>query len=503
MQQTPQKQLWEMARTLFFPILAGLLTAQIIATWFVYGSNTHLYEAVQAAQKADYFVIPAGPVTTSLTTFKSAIWGGLFYTLSIGGGLTLVTWAALHLWQRVLQRRNMALGVYLAIWLGLVVWINLKGFTLFPTLFCTMVPLATAIALVKFSSLFKVRRGYQWLAPVATLMLLTGVWATQLNSNLFTTIRDHILLSNPVGQAVNDFYYRYTLYAAQSFKSLNQKTVRTYTMAPINDPHLKQKIARRMARYDMLYLPGIERPDFTIALEKERLVLTAAGGNRIDAPPDKVLAKPYQWLQQLSKASDRYAPLRRITLVSLLVGFPILLYMTVYGIICAAMRVVLTERTATLAASVLCLVIGLLLFIPMLDSQPSSISEKDIAQALTADQWPQRVAALRYIEKHKVEIGRYPQYKPLLSSPLVVERYWLARALSTSRSPATYTDLNAMLGDPHPNVTCQVFYALGRRANRAAIAPIKAQMAVSDHWYAQWYGYRAIRRLGWYPSPLK
>lgn len=496
------KPQWHSLRISLLPILAGMLTAQIIATVFVYGSNMHLHRVVTAATNAGYFVIPTGPVTATLTSLKSALGGGLFYTLSIGVGLTLISWAGVCLWMGVLRRSKWALYASLLVWIALLVWVNGRGATLYPTLFCLLVPLSTAFIRLKATA-GPNRDKHLWMVPVATLVLLTTIWATQFNNNLFISIRDHILLSNPIGRAVNDFYYRYTLYAAESFKSLNQKSVRSYSIEPISDTQRAQRLKKRLARYDMLYLPEVDHPDFMVSFEGDPLRLATPEGKTVEVSQQDLLAKPNHWLQKLSSVSDHHAPLRRITLIGLLMGFPILLYLMVYGVLRLFTGIALQQRAATFVTSGLSLLIGLLLFFPMLGIHPISISKENISQLLISDQWPQRVAALRHIEKNKIDIGRYPQYKPLLESPLVVERYYLARSLAVSRLPATYNDLNAMLGDRHPNVTCQIYYALGQRGNRAAIGPIQSQMTASDHWYAQWYGYRAIRRLGWFPSPSR
>ena len=134
------------------------------------------------------------------------------------------------------------------------------------------------------------------------------------------------------------------------------------------------------------------------------------------------------------------------------------------------------------------------------ESTPSAINADTLAGALSARQWPLRVAALRHIAAHQIEIARYPQYLEIAASPLVVERYWLARALAGSRDSATYEQLIRLMKDPHPNVVCQAYYALGTRGRPAAIDPIQTQMARSGHWYTQWYGYRALRKLGWHQN---
>lgn len=501
MKRTHHPSRWKLIYTLFIPLLTGMITAQIIATIFVYRSNMDLYRMTQAAQQSGYFIIPAGSVIATLTTFKSAAGGGLLYTLSIGIGLALASCAVLNLWQGVFKKNRWVVWACMAMWTGLILWINWKGWVLYPTLFCLLVPMTTVLTIIGRASPWRRPRDYVWTVPIATLVLLTGIWSTQLNGHLFITIRDHILLSNPLGRAINDFYYRYTLYAAESFKSLYQKSIRSYHLQSKTDRRLAQLLPQRLARSDMLHLPDIKVPDFTIALKKTRLILTTVNGQQIEKSLQQLLTQPNACLQELSDISDRYGPLRRLTLVCLLVGFPILLYLSVYGALHLAAAIFLRDRGAVLTASTLCLVIGILLFIPMLDQHPIPISKDNISQTLASNQWTHRVAALQYIEHHQIDIGLFPQYKALLTSKQVAERYWLARAMAFSHSPDTALDLKSMLKDNHPNVTCQVYYALGHRGDRSVIPAIQTQIAASSHWYTQWYGYRALRRLGWYPSP--
>ena len=145
----------------------------------------------------------------------------------------------------------------------------------------------------------------------------------------------------------------------------------------------------------------------------------------------------------------------------------------------------------------LCVTIGILFFVLIFAGRPTNIPRDELGNALAADGFPERVAALRTIEKEKIDLAAYPLYRKLLQSPLLVERYYLARALGRSRNPLTYDDLMALIEDVQPNVVCQAYYALGQRGRQNAVTPIKTQMIQSDHWYTQWYGYRAMRRLGW------
>lgn len=489
------------SRPMLLPILCGLFTAQIIATRFVYLSNQSIYDAAIAIEKAGYLPIPAGQVLMSLKCFGNAFWGGLFYTLSIGVGLTLAAWALLRVWDSLFKRHPKVLIAYSILWSGLIVCVNMAGAVLFPSLFCVAVPMATGW--VTYQKLIKnpPSKSRVWFLPVVTLVLLTALWATQLNRHLFTTIRDHVLLSNAVGRGVNDFYYRYTLYAAEAFKSIDQKTLRTCRLEGFTDDRMARHLKLRLAQHDVLVLPEMDNPDMVVVAVADKLQLKSAFGHRIETTADQFRKNPKAWLHQLSKASDRYAPFRKMTFFGLLLGFPILLYVLVYGLAQKILsRFTKTDR-AVWMPSALCAVIGVLLFLPMLGARPLEITRDDLNAALASDHWPRRVAALRHFHTHNIEMARYPAYQEILASPRVVERYWLARALSKSRAASTYSDLFTLLNDPHPNVICQVFYALGERGRKSAIQPIRKKLMNLNHWYAQWYGYRALRRLGWHQRP--
>lgn len=493
-------------KSTLLPIGSGLIVAQLIATGFVYLSNLDVHQMVIAAKANGYVAIPYGEAAAALTAWRAAIWGGLFYTLSIGVGLTLATWALWHLWTLVFHKNKRLIFVLIGLWAAVVVAANVNGPVLFPSLFCLLVPLGTLGGFYQFGPIPSRQYRHLWIVPAVTLGLLTAIWATQLNQNLFIAIRDHLLLSNPAGRAVNDFYYRYTLFAAQAFKSVYQKTLRTYHLEGDIDERAAKRLKTRLLRLDMLHLPQLNKPDMTIGIFNSTVMLADRHGRRLEGELTSFLKSPGKLLKSFSQASDRYRPLRRITLYGLLFGFPILLFVGVYTVVRIGMELLFirgfgySEMHAAFAASLICLIVGIGLYWPMRAGSTGPLPNENLADALTADAWPMRVAALRHIEKQGLELADYPQYRPLLTSEMPVERYWLARALAVSRSASTVADLIFLAKDRHPNVRCQVYYALGKRGYRKAIQTIKAQMFVSDHWYTQWYGYRAIRRLGWHQA---
>jgi len=125
------------------------------------------------------------------------------------------------------------------------------------------------------------------------------------------------------------------------------------------------------------------------------------------------------------------------------------------------------------------------------------IEARDLAETLESEHWQERVAALKIIQKKGMEVSDFQAYQGMLASPHIPERYWLVRALGVSKQPEAYEDLLTFLDDPHPNVVCMAFYALGRRGDKRAVKEIMKRIETSDHWYNQWYAYKALRALGW------
>ncbi len=67
----------------------------------------------------------------------------------------------------------------------------------------------------------------QKLVHLIPIPLLALLWFTQFDSAMFLDLRDNLLLSNLLGRKFSDFYYNYTLYPAEAFKSLDQKMIKT------------------------------------------------------------------------------------------------------------------------------------------------------------------------------------------------------------------------------------------------------------------------------------
>jgi hypothetical protein len=337
-------------------------------------------------------------------------------------------------------------------------------------------------------------RGMVHAIPLTVLALL---WTSQFDSRLFVDFRDLLLLSNPVGTKINDFYYDYTLFPAEVFKSLDQKTLKTCSLQNLEKGSLPARLERELLNYDYLAVGTDDAVDLEVVQDGEMLVLKNGERTILRTTPADFLSHPGTVLHEFSAKSDKQGFFRQLTFFSLVMGLPLTLYVILHTLVRLLGCFFLEARTASLIATVLCLIVGLIILIPFLYMRGTDIELKDIPRALASESWQGRIAALRIIEQKGLEISSFQPYQHLLASPHTAVRYWLVRGLGVSRRPETYRDLLAFLDDSHPNVVSMAFYGLGQRGDWRAVSEILTRIKTSDHWYNQWYAYKALRALGW------
>jgi len=215
-------------------------------------------------------------------------------------------------------------------------------------------------------------------------------------------------------------------------------------------------------------------------------------------PLGEFLANPRIHLRKVSEAADAYRFFRETTFYGLLIGFPLVLYALLHAVFRHTLSVYgPLRRNASLCASVACFCAGLALLMPVYSSRGRPLEEDDVLKSLASDRWTDQVAALRQISISRFSPDQLAAAANLIDSPSIPVRYWLARALSASRQPESLAWTASLLRDPHPNVICMALRTFGRKRNPAATKEIIDTIERSDHWYVQWYAYRALKDTGW------
>ncbi|MGD9167050.1 MAG: HEAT repeat domain-containing protein, partial [Syntrophobacterales bacterium] len=484
MDQQSENRLSYTARAL----LLGLLIAQVIATIQVYLSNLDLYRSLSAIQAAGFLTIPNQRTMSSLQDFGPAFLGGLFFTFSLGAGLSLLSLAAAWVWHRLFSRSRPVLIVLLLFWMGSVVVLNVRGFSIGATCYFLAIPPVVFLATLRWIPPLSGQRvwvrGVVHTIPVAVLALL---WTSQLDGHLFVDFRDLVLLSNPVGTKINDFYYDYTLFPAEVFKSLEQKLLKTCSLRNFEKGSLLARVEKELLSYDYLNVGTNDAVDLQVILNDNMLDFNHGKRTILKTTPADFLAHPGAALHEFSAKSDKNGFFRQLTFRSLVIGLPLALYLILHALIRFVCCFFLDVRTSSLIASALCLIVGLCILIPFLYMRGASSEFENVPQALASESWQERIAALRIIEQKGLEVSSFQHYPQLLTSPRIAVRYWLVRGLAVSSRPETYRDLLAFLDDPHPNVVSMAFYGLGQRGNWRAVGDILTRIKTSDHWYNQWY----------------
>ncbi|TFG92942.1 MAG: HEAT repeat domain-containing protein, partial [Syntrophobacterales bacterium] len=299
-----------------------------------------------------------------------------------------------------------------------------------------------------------------------------------------------------VGTRINDLYYTYTLYPAEAFKTLDQKTLKTCNLEKIRNKPFLKSLEKRLAGHDYL---NVERYDYAdLAVEEENGVLLFQNRGRTILKTDlsDFSLRPSIILKEFSAKSDRNAFFRRGTFFSILIGFPVLLYIVTYALIHTVLNLFLDPKGSSVITSIICFSLGVALMITLFIGE-RGVGAGNLEGALQSGDWRHRVAALKTVQEKGRDVALFGNYRRMLTSTHVPERYWLAGALGYSRGPETYRDILALLDDPSPNVVCKAFEALGKRGGAQAMGNIIRRIETSDHWYEQWYAYRALRTLGW------
>jgi hypothetical protein len=479
-------------------LFLGLAIAQLLATLQVYLSNLNLYVTIVALKGSGYLVVPNEKIMPHLRDIGPAFSGGLFFTLTVGAGISLLSLVSAWIWERLFYRKRILLLPFVLLWAGFLAAANSQGlYTMVSSYFIIIPPVAFAATCRWMPPRPDRPVWLKRLAHAVPFSVLAVVWVAQMDSTLFLDLRDTLLLSNPLGMRVNGFYYDYTLYPAEAFKSLDQRLLRTCDLEDLAETPLGRSLEQALLGHDYLPVRGEGGADLKIRKVGDALAFLQGGDMVLRITASGFLADPAKTLLEFSVKTDRYGFFRRFTFLSLVIGLPITLYVLLYSLLRLALSFFLALGISGVTAAVLCSIIGLAPVVPISSLRGAKIDPSRLAEALQAPHWQERVAALKFVEAHGVDIGNFPAYRRLTGSPYVAERYWLAKALGVSRQPETYREIIRLLDDPHPNVVAMAFYALGQRGGPGVVDEIKRRLKISKHWYSQWYGYKALRTLGW------
>jgi len=288
-QPIPTDRVLYPAKALFL----GLFITQILASTQVYISNSELYQFLLAINDAGYFSIPNELTMKRLTGFNPAFFGGLFFTLSIGASLSISGITAAWIWDRLFNRNKYLLIPFSVLWSATFFAVNFHGFCLIYTFYIFIIPATVFAATLKWMpSKVKKNKGLNLIILAVSIILPALLWAPRFSNDIFLDFRDNLLLSNSFGNKINNFYYKYTLYPAEVFKSFEQKLLKSCNLNEIKKNSLKQLLEKELLNHDYLPLMKdvhcdlkiIEDRGLLILMNKDRVILNVTPGEFLSMP---------------------------------------------------------------------------------------------------------------------------------------------------------------------------------------------------------------------------
>lgn len=485
-------------------LAAGLVLSQGLFFIVVYRANLLLYAKLSAMDAAGYLTVPNAHVAAQLTHILPAFYGALFFTFTTGAGLCILAMTAAWIYKRIFNSRRWFVLLLLVCWIALLAAVNTGGFAFAASLSVAVIPPFTFILFLIHMPAEMRPQGRLVLAlQIAAVLMVALVWLPKTDRDVFIDIRDNILLTNTAGKAVNDFYYRYTLYAANVFKTPGQKQMAAACTGEIADQNLRLRIETLLTESDYLPVHREAPCDLHVTADNGSLFLSASHHKPLlEARVQDFVASPKRILADFSRKADSHASLRRITVYGLFIALPLSLFLLLHGFLCVLLTPVPQIFLRHAAASVLCAAMGIAFALPLYFSSEGAIASfSEIQAALSSDSQHDQRNALKSIVAESMDPLDFVIDSAIVNSTHVPVRYWYAAALGNSKKEAAAEILRRMLDDSHVNVVCMAFSGLGRAGGRQAAHDIQQRIATSDHWYVQWYAYRALRQLGWIQTP--
>ncbi|PLX41491.1 MAG: hypothetical protein C0608_05600 [Deltaproteobacteria bacterium] len=276
----------------------------------------------------------------------------------------------------------------------------------------------------------------------------------------FETVRNALIKSEST-RGISDFYYRWTLYPAESIKPLLARSQVTAFISPELEKRRAKVIAAALKSRN-IYILGDEKGAEILVKPNKETALLVTRGQSIKLETLSV-EKISSGLNKLSSLSDDSRVLRRVTLYALAGGFPLALLLSTAALIGWAMRgrrVPALILSATIAA-------GAALYF-------GTASEE-----------------LDYLHR---EAG-VEELSEALSSPNPL--YRLYGALGGMRHPEELTaELIASTADPVINVRYTSALALEKADAAEVTERLHEILESDDEWYVKTRAFHALKNSG-------
>lgn len=476
-------------------VFIGVIAAQIISAAFLYQANLDLAARTKLIADAGYLAAPNSRILPFLYDWRTAVFGGFFFSLSAGAGISFLAAFAGVLHVMLFKRKRFSQVIFTLLFATSLITINKGGFDWFPTLMIAVVaPVVFLIAAGGKNPNASAKGGAAFWLPI---MLIASLGWTAVDNNFWLNVRDFVLWTNPAGERLVDFYYRYTLYPAEMFKSLDQKTLKIARLTGFEENKIENEVKKILTSHGYFTVWGSFPVDLEIEHRNQELFFRRDGRLYYRVSLEGFLSDHGIHLEFYSQMTDHLVLWRKIVRICLFSLAPLALYVMLFGFIGGVLSVVIGTRPASIAAAIVCLIVGAWTPVAVLRALPTADPDRPAIERLSDPNWAVRAAALKDMDIFRTDITQIANYESLLTSTRITERYWAVRALGWSNNKEAEKKLFQAISDPNINVACMAYLALSRRGDASAVPTIKSGLRDSADWYVQTYAYRALRELEW------
>jgi hypothetical protein len=433
-----------------FPIIL-ILTGPYFF-FITYISNQNLYFNTLLLKNAGHIVVPDATILSSILDFKVVLFGSFFITLTAGVVISFT------------------------------------------------ISIVFSVCFINKSSFVKIAEIFLPLA-ISLTILMTTLYAYN-KDGLFSRIRDSFLLSNNLGDSINDFYYKYTLYAAETLKSPIQKQIKPCWI----DPDIKEKLKLKKALFQFGWLTTNKTINNTLIIKKNyKSQLEFIHNNKplFSTSIENFLESPEKFLNMYSKRIDPKKFLRTLSSIGLMPGIPLLLFSFTYYILYLFCLITKNSKKARILSSSLTtlLFISLLFYLnPESIKKPTNETTRNL---LFSSDSRDRIHGLRVIYTEKYEIKDFTHIISELLKGEAVEKYWLANTLSRHSTKQNIRVLKTLIEDESMNVRTAAIRALSQIDSSKKSLKIFKQIINNSNlksnqnnnqWYVQFHAYNAYRK---------
>ncbi len=477
------------------PMLAGLISFQIIATLHVYMDTRSLRIKALSVQNAGYITTPSGVVLDQLLSIVNAFKGALLLMLSTGVGLGFLSILCYWVWYRFFRLKLWFRFIPLALWIGFNIGAYLLGSSLAALIYFLAIPIVVwGVCCLEPKGLLKNCASSVWRFHLPLLLIMTFVVTLQLNNGAFLQIRDRFLLSNPPGRAISNFYYRYCLYSAEVLKPDSLKTIKSFRFS--NDPpdSIKQRLTNILSVYDYYYLDSDVTHDLQLSVESDSLEFFKQDQLIFAVSLEQFIQDPDPWLAEYSEKTDENWLLRESAYLFLITSTPLLLYLVLFQVIRLMFSLLSGDQLPGYLTKTVFTISIILIFWHFYSDDRSDFRANQLVTRLQSKHSAERIQALKTIIRYKLNLDDYRNGRLRLSAENLAEQYWLVKASHFSKKRKTKHHLVDLLKHKEPIIICQALSALGKRPEKSVTFYINKVLQTTDHWYVQWYAYQALKK---------